>query len=410
MPSHRATDSIVTFDAGYLAPRPMSPEAVAFATGAPGNRGAGLFRLVRIDRPAPGMIIATLDPADGEGDSATVRVNPESLANFGALSSSIIAASNGRVSSVLYPDSPVPGAPGLLAPVATGKLTPDLIATAAAAAGIIDPTAQDILRRAVIDGRVTDPTDVPGVIARTWKAMAARGASQADAVRSALSAHFAADADADADTDGQRSESLPGSHALVSIQHGSPMIVVARALNGGPERRVPVDIRALADWPTFQAAVSAASGGQIQLVQPTADQATDISGMPDRLAAKPPTTTGNGAITNNPDGTTIAMSDAISDDQLAEMRRRSDRARHLDLLARTGLGRSALPAVAASPVSAQDAAAREHRDRLWSESPERYANHLMAVAAGQRRDRQLGATALGRSVLHLEQAEDAGYR
>jgi hypothetical protein len=288
------------------------------------------------------------------------------------------------------------------APAVTTTSWPDRVLKAAAAAGITSSSAALALRQAAESGWLTEVGDAVALVARATRALASgAGLSQAEAVSSALAAHFAA---ADADANGVRDERLPGSHVLVSIEHGSQMLVVVRPINGdGPERRVSVDVGALRDWPTFRAAVASASGGQ---VQPSADEAASIKGLPDRLAAPVPTSTGNGKIINKPDSSVVGMTDA----RLADWRTRTDAARRVDLLSRTDLGRAALPAVASSSTATREANDEAYRSNLRDSNPTAYLAHIESLAREQTRAKRLEMTPVGRAVLAAEKAEDAGRR
>jgi hypothetical protein len=216
----------------------------------------------------------------------------------------------------------------------------------------------------------------------------------------------------DADANGVRDEPLPGGFTVARVDHGSPVVITVRPIGGANarDRRIPVDAQALNDFESLRSACAAATRGEVGIVQPDEDAAREIPGWPDRLTAKAPTSTGNGRVTNKPGGAAVGMSGGISEAELADFLRRAEHATHLDLLSRTSLGRTVLPAVAASRESARAAVDEAHRLEIWQRSPAAYYDHLMAVVARQRRDRQMAASALGRSVLAQEQADDAARR
>ncbi len=395
-------------------------EAGASATprGSVQNRGAVVHRLVSVGQPAPnGSVPVVVAPVDGSGDPVTVSVNRDALQSWTAMSNSVVGATKGRVSSLAYPNSPIPGAPGLVpASTAKGPLAPEIVATAAKAAGI-DKEGIAVLCRLAEDGqlRKLGVLDLPGLMARVVKTMTAQGVNAAAAVRIVLpEARFSAAqfAPADADANGVRDERLPGGFTVVRVDNGSPVVITCRPIGGANarDRRIPVDVGALNSFEALRGAIQAASGGDVVIVQPDEDAALEIPGWPDRLTAKAPTSSGNGKVTNKPDGTAVGMAGGMSEAELAAFLARAESARRLDLLARTGLGRASLPHVTALRESAKATTDRAHRDRLWAESPSRYYEHLVAVVAGQRRDRQMGQSALGRAVLDQERAEDAGRR
>jgi hypothetical protein len=256
------------------------------------------------------------------------------------------------------------------------------------------------LQRLASSGKLKrfDVTDLPAMMGFAAKRMA-EGHGAAEAVRFSV-AQFAP---ADADANGVRSEELPGSHRLVAVNHGAgPVVVVAESLSGtGPQRRVPIDPNALADWPTFRAAVSAGSAGQVQLVRPDIDAA--VPGCPQQLFAPVPTGTGNGKITKHPGGMTVGMSARMNDIDLATHRALAALNNRKETLART-LSREGLSADTASSSAVRQAA----EDAFWQIVRERSdANHVeqvQAVMAAQKRERALEATALGRQILEQERS------
>ncbi len=287
------------------------------------------------------------------------------------------------------------------------SITPAVARMAGAAAGLPEEGIA-VLQRLASSGKFKRlaVTDLPALMGRVVKRMTA-GVGADEAVQFSV-AEFAP---ANADANGVRDERMPGSHRLVAVNRGAgPVIVIAAPLNGdGPQRRVPIDAGALADWPTFQAAVKAASGGQVQLVRPDNDAA--VPGCPGQLFA--PVAASNpakaGRQKKNDDMLSApAAPAAMSAVDLAAFLREAEHRRHLDLLSRSSLGRTLLPVIAGAPEKARASAENAERAALFNADPEAYLRRVEATVAEQRRKDLMSRTALGRSQLAAEQ--DAGRR
>jgi hypothetical protein len=169
-----------------------------------------------------------------------------------------------------------------------------------------------------------------------------------------------------------------------------------------------VDVQALNDFGSLRAACSAATRGEVVIVQPDEDAARAIPGWPDKLTAKAPTATGNGKVSNKPDGTAVGMSAPMNDIDLATHRALAALRAKKEALERT-VGTAGVSAAISSEAFRQ--AAEEAVWQLAKErSPGAHVDRARAMIDAGRRRAAMEATALGREVLARERAEDAGRR
>jgi hypothetical protein len=382
-------------------------------TGTPGCRGGTVHKIVSVGQTANGMAPVTVKPAGCSGDPFTVMVPaPDSLKDFTTLSNAVAKVTGGRVSTLKYPKSPVPGAPALVpASPTAGPLTGEQIAQAAKAAGI-DKEGVSVLCRLAADGqfRKLDVPKLAGLMGRVAAAMVGRGLSGAEAVRAVCpKARFsrAEFSPANADATGQRSEQLPGGYTVVRVDHGQPVVVTCRPIDSGNsdrDRRIPIDVQALNDFDTLRSALQVASGGSVVIVQPDADAAREITGWPDRLTAPEPTGTGNGKITNQPGGLTVGMAGPMNLIDAATHLALAKLAAKKEALSRT-VGTAGVSAATSSEAFRQAA-----EEALWQVMPGTNQNQVRAKIDADRRRAAMESTPLGREVLAREQAEDARRR
>jgi hypothetical protein len=405
----------------------LEAPVVRFA-GSVQNRGAVIHKIIGVGQPTNGKVQVSLKPVGSGGDPVTVTVPAESLKDWTTISNAVVAATKGRVSSLAYPKSQIPGAPGLIPsqPADKNAITPEVMAKAAKAAGL-DKDAISVLCRLATDGslRKFGVLDIPGLMGRVAAVAVAQGLSGAAAVRAVFPAarftRAAEFAPANADATGRRTEELPGGYRVVGLTHGSgPCTVAVARLDGtGQLRRIPVHPNTLSSWDDFASAVRAASGGDVEVVQPTPDEAAAIDGWPSGLPTAPvptsnPATAGPQKNKNDmvsAPATPVAMSAAGPNEiDLATRRALASLQAKRDALSRT-LSAAGVSAATSSSEAIRQAAEEAYWQVLRERSPAGHVDQVQAVIASQRRarlDEALGNTALGRQV--LEDRQRAGRR